>query len=141
MLLQGAAASQAARQGAPAKRSGLLMATGAARPKAAPAQAPPPLRARPSAPPGPCRAPGRHAGAGCARYSCEARPAPAQQAANRLLTARCCQRRLGFAVEVAPSGVEHELAGNGLWLAGQVAHLPLSPGLASSAGAERGAPV
>ena len=36
-----------------------------------------------------------------------------------MLTARMCQRRLGFAVQVAPSGVEHPQAGNGLWLAGQ----------------------
>ena len=36
-----------------------------------------------------------------------------------MLTARMCQRRLGFAVQVAPSGIEHPKAGNGLWLSGR----------------------
>ena len=49
-----------------------------------------------------------------------------------MLTARMCQRRLGFAVQVAPSGVEHPTAGNGLWLSGQAepgAIVALYPGI------------
>ena len=49
-----------------------------------------------------------------------------------LLTARHVQRRLGWAVQVAPSGVDHPLAGNGLWLAGKAgagAVVALYPGI------------
>ena len=49
-----------------------------------------------------------------------------------MLTARMCQRRLGFAVQVAPSGLEHPKAGNGLWLSGQAepgAVVALYPGI------------